>query len=624
MKKTIFFAVLLLFPLNFGNGDIKETYMVEMRDGTKLATDVYLPGDGSYPVILIRTPYNKNSFGDEAEEFLKRGYAVVVQDLRGTSSSEGKFRAFLDDGWGENQDGNDTVHWILSQEWCNGRIAVWGGSAMGITGYMLAGSCNVTCMLIAIAASNMYKHAVYPGGEFRIDAEEWLKGQDAEYMVDIFEEHYNYDDFWRQLDLSTRYEFVNIPIYHIGGWFDIFAEGTIDTFLGLKSKGEQKLVMGPWTHGNFVSPVQGELIFPLNSLFNPYEETFRWFDYWMKGENTGVMEEPPIKFYMMGECSTNTGYTANGEGNEWWYSNEWPPFNVKMERMYLHENNLLDYNAPLHEKPDSFLYDPSNPVATVGGRNLVVASGPMRQNEIEEREDVLVYTTPPLDEPLAIAGEIIAHLWISSTAKDTDFSVRLCDVYPNGESYIISHGILMARHRISFEREDFLEGGIYEINVSLGNTAIIFDKGHRIRVDITSSNYPAFERNPNTGDAFRRNETFVIANNTVYHDKLHPSYILLPVMEKFEIKPDNGIYFAGRKLLPARNLIIFGQVNFEVSANCDRAIFYLDGKMMHEDSEEPYTWHFDTRAFGFHKIRIEIYRNERMVGRELQAFIFNI
>ncbi|RLF46297.1 MAG: hypothetical protein DRN29_05285 [Thermoplasmata archaeon] len=631
VKGVTIATILFLLSLNFNffDGDyVKETYMVEMRDGVKLATDVYLPGDGSgsYPVVLIRTPYNKNSTSEElVKAFVSRGYALVVQDLRGTHASEGIFRAFLDDGWNECQDGNDTVQWILSQEWCNGKIAVWGGSAMGIAGYMLAGSCNVTCMLIAIAASNMYKHAVYPGGEFRIDAEEWLKGQDAEYMVRIFEEHYNYDDFWKQLDLSTRYNHVGTPIYHIGGWYDIFAEGTMDTFLGLQNKGNQKLLMGPWAHGEFLTTQQGDLIYPINSLLDVYGETTGWLDYWMKGEETGIMDEK-IRFYMMGECSTKHGYKAkSGTGNEWWVCNEWPPFIAEPKKLYLHENGLLSHDMPYAEEPDSFLYDPSDPVPTVGGRNLVLPAGPMRQNEIEEREDVLVYTTPPLEKPVTIAGEVIAHLWISSSAKDTDFSVRLCDVYPDGNSYIITHGILMARHRISLEREDFLEGEIYELNISLGNTAIVFDKGHRIRIDITSSNYPAFERNPNTGDAFRKNESYVVAENTIYHDAEHPSYILLPVLNEFKIEPENGIFIAGRKILNAKMLVIIGKINFEVKANCSKAIFYLDGQKKYEDSNKPFIWQFDEFAIGFHKIKVEIYNNDgKMVGREKEIIIFNI
>ena len=633
VKKTILLFLAFIFIFSFPSFSfesceyIKKSYMVEMRDGIKLATDVYLPGNEKYPVVLIRTPYNKNSTDDALiEAFVSRGYALVIQDLRGTHASEGKFRAFLDDAWGNTQDGNDTVQWILRQEWCNGKVAVWGGSAMGIAGYFLAGSCNVDCVLSAFAASNLYKHAAYPGGEWRLDAEIWLYDQDAAYMVPIFVEHYNYDAFWQQLDLSTRYSKVSSPIYHIGGWYDIFAEGNMDAFLGLQHKGNQKLLMGPWTHAAFLSRRQGDLFYPVNSFLDVYNATFSWLDYWMKGKNTGVMNEK-IRFYMMGECDTVYGFkTKSGVGNEWWSSNEWPPFIAKPTPFYLHENGILSEEKPGNEGFDAYFYDPSNPTPTVGGRNLVFPAGPMKQNEIEERDDVISYTTPPLEEPVYIAGNITAHLWISSSTKDTDFSVRICDVYPDGNSFLVIDGLLMARHRISFEREDFLEPEkIYCINISIGNIAIVFGKGHRIRVDVASSNYPAYERNPNTGDAFRKNKSYVIAKNIIWHDEQHPSCIILPVLEKFEIKPEKGFYIAGRKIMDTKNLIIIGNMEFKIEANCSKVIFYFDGKKAYEDNEKPFVWKFDEKSFGLHKLKVAIFNKEgSMVAREKRMLAFNI
>jgi len=629
MVKAIALLVVLslLLPFNFaynyGDGFIKKTYMVEMRDGVKLATDVYLPGNGKYPVIMIRTPYNKNSTDKiMINQVMKHGYALVVQDMRGTHASEGRFMPFLDEGWGERQDGNDTVEWILKQEWCNGRVAMWGGSAMGIAGYMLAGARNITCMMVAIAASNMYKHAMYPGGEFRVDSEEWLKGENADYMIPIFEEHYLYDDFWRGMDLSTRYNRVGTPIYHIGGWYDFFAEGTMDAFTGLQHMGNQKLLVGPWTHGNFGTS-QGDLKYPSNSIFDVYHETFNWMDYWMKDERNGIMDEK-IRFYMMGECPTKYGYTPeNTIGNEWWVSSEWPPYSSHYISFYLHEDGLLDGSNPGEEKPDFYEYSPVNPAPTVGGRNLVFPAGPMRQNEMEERKDVLVYTTPPLEEPLAIAGNVMAKLWINSTAKDTDFFVRLCDVYPDGNSMSVTEGVLMARHRMGFEREDFIDG-ICLLNISVGNTAIVFGKGHRIRVDITSSSYPAFERNPNTGDAMGKNETYVVANNTIYHDFSHPSCILLPVLDYIKIHPENGLYIGGKKIMPWKILIVIGSLEFSVDASCDRVAFYFDGVKKYEDNAPPFSWNCDERAIGKHNIKVELYDGIKMVGRGKEIIIFNI
>ncbi len=626
VRAALAIAILfLLLPFNFvvGNNDfIKKTYMVEMRDGIKLATDVYLPGDGKYPVILIRTPYDKNSTDTLLiKQILRNGYALVVQDMRGTHASQGKFMPFMDEGWGERQDGNDTISWILKQEWCNGKVAMWGGSAMGIAGYMAAGARDITCMMVAVATSNMYD-AIYPGGEWRRDSEEWLKEEDAEYMIPLFEEHYLYDDFWRAMDLSTRYERVNTPIYHVGGWYDFFAEGTINTFIGLQWRDDQKLLMGPWTHGNFGTQ-QGDLTYPINSIFDIPHETFNWMNYWMKGEETGIMDEK-VRFYMMGECRTDYGYIPSDTvGNEWWVSSEWQPYASHPTPFYLHERGLLNEEKPGNESPDFYYYDPSAPAPTIGGRNLVFESGPMRQNEVEKREDVLVYTTPPLEKPLAIAGNVEASLWINSTAKDTDFFIRLCDVYPDGTSIYVTDGVLMARHRKGFEREDFIDGECL-LNISVGNTAIVFGAGHRIRVDITSSSYPSFERNPNTGDAIRKNESHIVAKNSIYHDALHPSCILLPVIDYINIAPENGIYIAGKKVMEWRNLISIGKIEFVVGYNCSGISFYFDGVKKCEDNAPPFSWICDEKAFGKHRLKVECWNDGEMVGREEEFFLLNI
>ncbi|KAA0009288.1 MAG: CocE/NonD family hydrolase [Thermoplasmata archaeon] len=226
-----------------------------------------------------------------------------------------------------------------------------------------------------------------------------------------------------------------------------------------------------------------------------------------------------------------------------------------------------------------FLYNPMNPAPTIGGRNLIWPAGPMEQSELERRDDVLIYTSPILNESVAIAGEIKAHLWVSSSEKDTDFIVKLCDVYPNGKSYLIAEGILMARHRISFEEEHFLEEGkVYELNISLGNIAITFNKGHKIRIMITSSSYPAYERNPNTGEAIRKNQTYNVARNRIYFGGKYDSYIEVPIVRKIEILPENGIYLMGRKIFNANFLLAIGKINFEVDAKCEKVVFYLNGK----------------------------------------------
>lgn len=512
----------------------KQTFMVPMRDGVRLATDVYLPeGRGPFPTILIRTPYNKNALAFIGEDGKRRGYAMVIQDTRGRFASEGTNLPFETDA----RDGYDTVEWLVKQPWCNGKIGTWGGSALGITQLLLAstGTNRLSAQHITVGAPSMYFDGAYPGGEFRKSmVEDWLRitqfNPDA---LKIWRRHSTFDVYWKNIDISDKYSKVNCPAVHIGGWYDIFIQGTINAFLGYqtqggpKARGKQKLVIGPWTHSVFQEKA-GELTFP--NAKNPptrYHDPWLWFDHYLKGIDNGVDREPSVTYYVMGDVSD-----PNAPGNEWRTADTWPPVKADLTPLYLYPNKKLSWEKPAKRGKFTYLYDPKNPVPTVGGYQLTIPAGPMDQRKIEEREDVLVFTSDPLGEPLEITGRVKVILYASSDAPDTDFLARLCDVYPDGRSFNICEGIIRACFREGFTQPKWLQKGkVYRFEIDLWSTSIVINKGHRIRLHITSSSFPGFEANPNTGNLVYQKDKSTIAENTIHIDAQHPSYILLPIVK---------------------------------------------------------------------------------------------
>ncbi len=513
-----------------------QTHMLPMRDGVRLATDVYLPdGEPPFPVILIRTPYGKDSLKTIGEEGARRGYAVVIQDTRGRFASEGANLPFEGDGWWENRaDGVDTLHWIARQPWCNGKIGTWGGSALGINQLMLAGAGTdqLTCQHITVAEPNLYQ-SLFPGGVFKKSlVEDWLRAtQHAPDALQHWTHHPAYDHFWQARDVNRRYARVNAPAVHIGGYYDIFAQGTIDAFVGYQTRGghgargKQKLLMGPWAHGVLQKKV-GELEFP-NADQPPcaFHDPWRWFERYLKGVQNGVDREPAVVYYVMGAVGE-----PNALGNEWRTANRWPPLPTRPTPLYLHADRSLSFEKPAREDALRYTYDPNAPVPTLGGRELTLPAGPRDQRAIESRPDVRVFTSAPLEQPLEVIGRVKAILYVSSDAPDTDFIVRLCDVYPDGRSYNIAEGALRMRYRESLSREKLMTPGkIYHAEVDLWTTAIVFNKGHRLRVHVTSSSYPAYDPNPNTGEPFRASERTRKANNTVHCGGRFASCVVLPI-----------------------------------------------------------------------------------------------
>jgi uncharacterized protein len=523
-------AATLAYGQAVANSTGPQLVMVPMRDGVKLATDVYLPsGNAPFPVVLARTPYNKDGMRGGAEGAAKRGYAVVLQDTRGRFASEGENLPFNVD----DKDGFDTVEWIEKQGWCNGRIGTYGGSALGITQLQLAGSGakGIVCQHIAVACPDLYA-GFYHGGIFRkAMIEDWLRvSKFSPRALELWTGHDYYNRYWADRDVSRRFKNVNAPALHIGGYYDIFAQGTIDAFQGYQTRGgpgargKQKLLMGPWTH-SVLTDKAGDLVFP-NAQHPPndVQDQFRWWECYLKGVVNGVAELPAVTYYVMGDVTDSTA-----PGNTWRTAAQWPPVPTREHRLYFRGDRSLSTLREPSGQSASYLYDPRSPAPSAGGYELTIPAGPRDQRALEERPDVLVFTSETLTAPMEVTGQAHARLYISTDVPDTDFIVRLCDVYPDGRSFNISEGALRARYRISFLQDDLLKPGrIYSLDVDLWPTSIVFNRGHRLRVDVTSSSAPGLDPNPNTGERLRWSERREVAHTTIHLSRQYVSHIDLP------------------------------------------------------------------------------------------------
>jgi uncharacterized protein len=508
--------------------------MVPMQDGTELATTAYLPeGPGPFPVVVSRTPYNKDDLKAEATRFVRNGYAYVAQDLRGRFKSKGHHAIiFHNDGWQDPHDGHDTLRWIASQQWCNGKVGSTGVSAQGITQNMAAPRAPdcLKAQFVSFAFSDFYAQGAYQGGAFRSGfLENWLKHHGmTDVNLDAFVAHPDYDRFWADLNPETQAEQVRAPAVYLGGWYDIFLQGTINSFVtvhnhgGDGARGRCRLILAPIGHGTMT-----ELKYPVNaSNFPKCGDSVSWFDYVLKGVANGIAEEKPVHYYVMGDPTE-----TEAPGNYWRSADNWPPAAVETAYYFHPDGKLVASGPPAGNGRRSYRYDPTDPVPGVGGAELSSDIGPKDQREVESRADVVLFSTDELAEPIEVTGRVTAKLYISSDCPDTDFTVKLTDVYPDGRSMLVTDGILRARFRESFEHEKLLESGkVYEITVDLWSTSLVFNRRHKIRVAVSSSNAPRFDPNPNTGHAFRADKEIRVATNTIYFSREHPSRILLPVM----------------------------------------------------------------------------------------------
>ena len=508
--------------------------LAPMRDGVKLAGNLYLPaGEGPFPAIVTRTPYGKDQmelFSDirASRKYTRAGYAYLVQDTRGKGRSEGHYGGFTDDG----KDGYDTIEWMARQDWCNGRIGITGASAMGITTNMaaIANPPHLVCAFVIVAGND----TAFVGGAHKArDMGDWNRGQGvAEERIRSSAASYVRTALSVTGDVALNAHFITIPMYNYGGWYDLFSVGNVRNFQNLQNhgskgaRGNQKLEMGPFGHGE----IAGDLAYPNGSqLLGGKTDEIRWFDHWLKGEENGIMEEPPVRVYMM--ASARKG--ALSPKNRWMRFANWPPAPQTIA-YHLRADGGLSRKAPAEASASlAYDFDPTNPVPTYGGSNLTFDKGPMDQRPIGERSDYLRFQTPVLEQDVVIAGPVSMDLWASTDGPDTDFMVKLVDVYPDGYEAIVLDSALRTRYRHGRNRDDvqmMTPGAPEKLTLDLWDTALTFEAGHRIAVHVTSSNSPRFDINPNTGELPARGVETRVARNTIYFDASHPSAINLPVI----------------------------------------------------------------------------------------------
>jgi putative CocE/NonD family hydrolase len=552
-----------------------------MRDGVTLCSDVYRPdARGKFPAILIRTPYNKNSYGEYSSfpaYAAERGYVVIIQDVRGRYSSGGEFLPYVQ----EINDGYDSVEWASALSYVNRKVGMYGCSYLGAVQWLAAISDppHLKAIFPQCTFANA-RHFFYFGGTLDLSWIKWLydrvpdmirrgvRGKkdsqkeslppweknkwkwlkflplkDLPILKEFCPYYYQWlnhpDDgpFWNFANIEKAHRKVSVPAYSLTGWFDdgYGQPGAILNYLGMKANGKgeasrkgQKLIIGPWTHCNSESSKAGDIDFGPEAIIKVDALALRWFDFWLKNIDNSLLEEPPIKLFVMGD-------------NEWRYEQEWPLSRTKYTSFYLHSkgsanshwgDGTLSQQAPKDEKPDRLTYDPNNPVIDY----FFEKAGARDQRAIEVRNDTLVYTSNPLKADLEVTGPLRAEVFASSSAKDTDFIVKVNDVHPDGYSQNITpplSGVIRARYRDSESEPSLLKpGGIYKFDIGLLFTSHVFREGHRIRVSITSSYFPHLDRNPNTGHPFGEDSEMICASQIIYHDHKHPSRIILPIIPR--------------------------------------------------------------------------------------------
>lgn len=532
---------------------------VAMRDGVRLCTTVFRPAaEGRFPAALLRTPYGKPAeINAGIRAFLECGLAVVVQDVRGRHDSEGVFRQYLQ----EQADGADTLSWIVRQPWSDGNVGMFGGSYVGIQQYRvaLAGHPALKALAVSVAGWDEYLDRFYSrGGAFKLGhrlqwiAENYRKPDrpipDFELLVrhlplrtadrfatgatlDFFQaaiSHPTYDDYWSSLSTRLQADRIRIPVHIATGWYDNFAESDLEMFASLRARGvPARIVVGPWGHNLSASMPEAdfgpEARVPVRSL------EVEWLSAHLR--RNGAQPKPGLRYFLIG-------------ANVWLESGRWPVEGMTPTPFYLTSRKSARTSAgdgallaspTWRSRSDRFMYDPASPVPTRGGAvccNLRrFPWGPMDQGAVESRSDVLVYSTPPLKENLRVTGPVSAVLYVSTDAPDTDFTAKLVDVYPDGSTRILCDGILRLRYREGLDRAvPYKPNTIVKITVPAGVTANEFAAGHRIRLEVSSSNFPRFDRNPNTGGPVASETQFRKAVQTVHHGRRHPSHLLLPVI----------------------------------------------------------------------------------------------
>ena len=571
---------------------VEKDQPMRTRDGICLRADIYRPdAPGRFPVLLVRTPYDKGAGMalTEKDYFPPRGYVVVVQDTRGRHNSEGEFYPFVH----EARDGYDAVEWAAALPWSDGKVGMVGQSYLGLVQYYAAsrrpphlcaaapvsgpvtyfenfayrrGVLELGWMLayfMFMARDTLARKGIYGEHRARLDSyvsrpeipmaplkrevyrhlplRDWGERlhDGAPYLADYLR-HWTADSFWAETDLRPRFGEFDTPMLHVGSWYDVFQYDTLAMYLGMRdgarsaeTRRAQKLTMGPWAHlmpySIPTSRGTGDIDFGSEAIIELHALQLRWFDRFLKGIANNVVEEPPVRLFVMGE-------------NRWRDENEWPLKRTRYTEMFLHSggraNTLggdgrLGAQRPIDEPHDSFVYDPDDPVPTRGGTTLGLKAGAFDQREIEQRNDVLVYTGDVLERDLEVTGPVTMFLWAASSASDTDFTAKLCDVLPDGYVRNVVEGVVRARFRDSLASPTpIVPGRVYEYRLDLWATSYLFKAGHRLRLEVSSSNFPRYDRNPNTGHNLFEDAEIARAQQSVFHDSRYASRVVLPVIPR--------------------------------------------------------------------------------------------
>lgn len=547
---------------------IERGLMVSMRDGVRLATDVFRPrADGRFPVVLLRTPYGRQA-GPIREQLARRGYVAVFQDVRGRFDSEGEWEPFFN----EIQDGYDTIEWAATQPWSDGRVVMYGGSYVAMVQWLAAKSLHprLAGLMTFVSPGDFYEDFMFEGGAFILGAGAmWAAFTDGKLNNDLDRSpwdsvfrflpanrglsvvgrnprslrdwlaHPTNDAYWRAISWNESFPSFDFPVLHVGGWFDIFQKGTIENFRRMTTRakpaarGRQQLIVGPWGHSAQDERKVGEVDFGDGSTIDGAALVLDWLDRNIK--RTGAGPAPrPVRVFTMGE-------------NQWREYDAWPVPGTRYLDYFLRsggransasgDGRLSRERPPSGEAPDRYDYDPRNPVPTRGGGNCCwprhIPWGPLDQRAVAARPDVLVYDTPPLEEDLRVTGPVTLKLWIASSAPNTDFTGKLVDVAPDGFAMNLTDGIQRLSHRAGDQRPEPLTPGTpVEITVDLWNTSHLFRRGHRIRLEVASSNFPRYSRNLNTPGQPETSDAVATARQTVFHDQRRPSRLILPVLSE--------------------------------------------------------------------------------------------
>jgi len=571
---------------------LEKDHAMGTRDGVTLRADVYRPdAPGRFPVLLVRTPYDKGAGMalTEKDYFPPRGYVVVVQDTRGRHSSDGEFYPFIH----EAHDGYDAVEWAAALPWSEGKVGMVGQSYLALVQYYAAvmrpphlrvaapvsapvtyfenfayrrGALELGWMLayfMFMARDTLARKGIYEQHRARLDSyvsrpdipmaplkreayqhlpiRDWgerLK-DGAPFFADYLR-HSTDDSYWAATDLRPRFGEFDTPMFHVGSWYDAFQYDTLAMYLGMRdgartpnTRRAQKLMMGPWAHllpySIPTSRGTGDIDFGPEAAIELHAFQLRWFDHFLKDAPNGVIEEPPVRLFVMGE-------------NRWRDENEWPLARTRYTEMFLHSGGHANTLAgdgrlgPAHpgdEPADRYVYDPADPVPTRGGTTLGLKAGVFDQREIEQRSDVLVYTGETLVSDLEVTGPVTMVLYAASSAPDTDFMAKLCDVRPDGYAQNIVEGVVRARFRDSLSAPSpIVPERVYEYRLDLWATSHLFKAGHRVRLEVSSSNFPRYDRNPNTRHELFADAAIERAHQAIFHDRRHGSRVVLPVIPR--------------------------------------------------------------------------------------------